>query len=82
MPLSIGLGFKKVFKWTKDGTDITTNDNDPTNPKGVVSVSTLNTKMTNAGESVFKCEVSISVTSDPVVTSSSSSVITVLGKHN
>ena len=71
-----------MFKWTKDGTDITTSDNDPTNPKGVVSVSTLNTNMTDAGESVFKCEVSISVTGDPVVTSNSSLTITVLGKHN
>ena len=80
LPLSIELKFPKVFRWTKDGTDITTSDNDPTDPKGVVSVSTLNTIMKNAGVFVFKCEVSINVPGDPVVTNSSTLAITVLSK--
>ena len=79
LPLPHELEFPKVFKWTMNDSDITSDDSSPTNPKGVVSVSTLNLKMTSSGVFVFKCEVSISVPGDPVVTSSSSLTITPQG---
>ena len=73
------LEFPQVFKWTKNGSDITSSASSPTNPMGVVSVSTLNLTMTSSGVFVFKCEVNISVSGDPVVTNSSSLTITSQG---
>ena len=62
----------KVFKWTKNGTDITSRASNPIDPMDIISVSTLNTPMTTPGVFVFKCEVSINVMGDPVETNSSS----------
>ena len=73
------FNWTKVFKWTKNGTDITSSASDPTDPKGIISVSTLNTPMTTPGVFVFKCEVSINVMGDPVETNSSSSTVIVPG---
>ena len=73
------LKFAKVFKWTMNDIDITNNASSPTNPKGVVSVSKLNLTMTSFGMFVFKCEVSISVPGDPIVTNNSSLTITSQG---
>ena len=61
--------------------DITSSVSDPTDPKGVVSVCTLNHTMTSSGVFVFKCEVDISVPSDPVVTNSSTLTINVQGEE-
>ena len=80
LPLSHKLEFAKVFKWTMNG-NITSSASDPTDPKGVVSVSTLNHRMTTSGVFVFECEVSINVTGDPVVTNSSTLTINVQGEE-
>ena len=85
LPLPHELEFAKVFnwtkefKWTKNGSNITTSASDPTDPMGIISVSTLNTAMTTPGVFVFKCEVSIIVMGDPVETKSSSSTVIVPG---
>ena len=62
------------------GTDVTSDATTPTDPRGIESVSTLTTDLTIAGDIVIACEVTISVPGDPVVSNSSSFVITVLGK--
>ena len=59
--------------------DVTSDASSPTNPMGVVSVSTLNTTMTSAGVFVFRCEVSINVPGDPIVINSSTLTITSQG---
>ena len=73
------FNWTKVFKWTRNGTDITSSASDPTDPMGITSVSTLNTPMTTPGVFVFKCEVRIDVMGDPVETNSSSSTVIVPG---
>ena len=62
------------------GTDVTSDATTPTDPRSIESVSNLTTNMTIAGDIVITCEVNISVPGDPVVSNSSSFVITVLGK--
>ena len=74
------LEFDKVFTWTMSGTDVTSDATTPTDPSGIESVSTLTRDLTIAGDIVFRCEVTISVPGDPVVSNSNSMTITVLGK--
>ena len=62
------------------GTDVTSDATTPTDPDGIESVSTLTRDLAIAGEIVFRCEVNISVTGDPVVSNSNSVTIIVLGK--
>ena len=62
------------------GTDVTSDATTPTDPRGIESVSTLTRELTIAGDIVFRCEVTISIPGDPVVSNSSSVTITVLGK--
>ena len=74
------LEFDKLFTWTMNGTDVTSDDTTPTNPRSIESVSTLTRNLTIAGNVVFRCEVNISIPGDAVVSNSNSVTITVLGK--
>ena len=75
------LEFDKVFTWTMNGTDVTSDATTPTNPRGIESVSRLTRDLTIAGDIAFRCEVTISVPGDPVVSNSNSVSITVIGKN-
>ena len=75
------LEFDKVFTWTMNGTNVTSDATTPSDPRGIESVSTLTRDLTIAGEIVITCEVTISVPGDPVVSNSSSVTITALGKR-
>ena len=75
------LEFDKVFTWTMNGTDVTSDATTPTDPSGMQSISTLTTDFTIAGDIVITCEVNISIPGDPAVSNSSSMTITALGKR-
>ena len=75
------LVFDKVFTWTMNGINVTSNASLPTDLDSIESISTLTQELTNTGDNVFRCEVSVSVPGDPIVSNSSSITITVSGKR-
>ena len=74
------LVFDKVFTWTMNGINVTSEASLPTDLDSIESISTLTQELTNTGDNVFRCEVNVSVPGDPIVSNSSSITITVSGK--
>ena len=75
------LVFDKVFTWTMNGINVTSEASLPTDLDSIESISTLTQELTNTGDNVFRCEVNVSVPGDPIVSNSSSITITVSGKR-
>ena len=75
------LVFDKVFTWTMNGINVTSNASLPTDLDSIESNSTLTQELNNTGDNVFRCEVNVSVPGDPIVSNSSSITITVSGKR-
>ena len=74
------LVLDKVFTWTMNGINVTSEASLPTDLDSIESMSTLTQELTNTGDNVFRCEVNVSVPGDPIVSNSSSITITVSGK--
>ena len=73
------LEFDKVYTWKMGGVDITGDASSPVDPEEVVSYAELNKALSQTGEVVFSCNVSIAVPGDPVINVGDTLTITVLG---
>ena len=74
------LAFDKVFVWTLLSNDVTDDATTPSTPRAASSLSTLQQTFSIAGLYGLSCRVSISVTGDPVVSSTNATVVNVTGK--
>ena len=74
------LAFDKVFVWTLHNNDVTNSATTPSTPRAALSFSTLPQTFSIAGQYELSCRVSISVTGDPVVSSTNNTVVTVTSK--
>ena len=74
------LVFDKIFTWTMNGIDVTSEASLPTDLESIESIRTLTQELTNTGDNVFRCEVNVSVPGDPIVSNSSLITITASGK--
>ena len=76
----MSLEFDKVFVWILHDNDVTNSATTPSTPRAALSFSTLSQTFSIAGQYGLSCRVSISVTGDPVVSSTNNTVVTVTSK--
>ncbi len=73
------LEFEKMYTWEMGGVDITGDASSPVDPAEVTSYAVLNKALSQTGEVVFSCNVSIAVPGDPLINVGDTLTITVIG---